>query len=72
MVKTTTKPTGFKVGQKVTCYNLGLLPPLGPSIDDVTHLGGEGGLPKGDVSVSTYVVKWVIRRREGSNISKNG
>ena len=42
LVKTTTKPTGFKVGQKVTCYNLGLLPPLGPSIDDVTHLGGEG------------------------------
>ena len=55
MVKTTTKPTGFKVGQKVTCYNLGLLPPLGPSIDDVTHLGGRGDLPKGDITPQAYL-----------------
>ena len=35
--------------------------PYVPSINDVTHLGGRGNLPKGDVTPSAYLVKWVTR-----------
>ena len=37
----------------------------GPSINDVTHLGGRGDLPKDDVTPFSYLVKWVTRGREG-------
>ena len=32
---------------------------------------GKGDLPKGDVTLQAYLVKWVTRMREGSKISKN-
>ena len=44
----------------------------GPSINDVNHLWGRGGLPKGDITSWAYLVKWVTRGRDGSKISKNG
>ena len=44
----------------------------GPSINDATHLGRKGDLPKGDVTTYAYLVKWVTRGRDGSKISKNG
>ena len=42
------------------------------SINDVTHFGGRGDLPKGYVTPYAYFVKWVMREREGSKFSKNG
>ena len=38
---------------------------LGPSINDVTHLGGRGNLQKGEVSPYAYLVKRVTMGREG-------
>ena len=37
---------------------------LGLSINDVTHLGGRGDLPKGDVTPKAFLVNWVTRRRK--------
>ena len=37
----------------------------GQSINDVTHLGGRGDLPKGDITPFSYLVKWVTGGREG-------
>ena len=45
---------------------------MGPSINDITHLRGEGDLSKGDISPYSYLVKWAIRRREGLNSQKMG
>ena len=45
---------------------------MGSYINDVTHLGGMVDLPKGDVTPKAYLVKWVIRGREGPKILKNG
>ena len=45
---------------------------MGPSINDITHLRGEGDLSKGDISPYAYLIKWVIRRREGLNSQKMG
>ena len=44
----------------------------GPSIYDVTHLGGGGDLPKCKFTPKAYLVKWVTRGRKGSKISKMG
>ena len=53
-------------------WNFTQIPSLGPSINDDTHFRGRGDLPKGDVALQTYLVKWVIRTLEGSKISKMG
>ena len=39
--------------------------PLGPSINDITDLGGREYLPNGDVTPLAHLVKWVTRGREG-------
>ena len=33
---------------------------------------GKGDLPKGDVTLQVYLVKWVTRMREGAKSSNNG
>ena len=34
---------------------------MGPSINDVTHIGGREDLPKGDVNPYAHLVKWETR-----------
>jgi len=44
----------------------------GSSIKDVTHLGGGGICQKVMLLQKRYLVKWVAREKEESQISKNG
>ena len=50
----------------MTYTEMGKFPYMGPSINDVTYLGGRGNLPKGNVT------PWATRRwRKGSKILEN-
>ena len=44
----------------------------GPSMIEVTNLGGRGDVPKCEVTPYAYLVKWVTRVGEGSKISQKG